>query len=657
MTKFIFAMGLLMGFLYSANAQESPFTKLSINDFKYDILSLDSFANAVVLDEIGKSRFFVDEHEGRLYIEHEYNVRILIRNKEGFKKANFTIPTYKDDSKKEYLSNIVANTYNLQDGRIVSTPLGKNSIFKENHSKYTNLTKFTLPNIQEGSIIEVSYILKSPHIFNFRNWDFQDDIPKVNSTYIAYIPANYSYNVALRGPLKLTNQKSDVLRECIVMGGRRFDCSKMTYTIANIPAFVEEDFMTAPSNFLSAIHFELSEVYMLNGSKQSYTKKWSDVDRELLSDKKFGGQLKKDELFKDDLPTIAPESLSKLERAQLIYKYIKSKIKWNKYFGKYSEEGIKNAMENRSGNIGDINLGLIAALNAAQIDTYPVILSTRENGLPNKLFPVLSDFNYVIAKTTIDGVDYLLDASEDLLPFGALPLRCMNEEGRVIHSKKSSDWTPIKSTLRIIKSASIEGELTTQGLLKGILYITSSEMEAFNKRIEFAKYNSIVEYVEKMEEKIPNLKILNHKVSGIEELENPLLEVYEIEYKLYDVPISRSYAFNPNFMFKITKNPFNLTDRTYPVDLGFARIDNYTCNIKLPEGYNLKERPKNMALTLPNSAAKFQFNGQVKDTQFHLEQQVNLSKPVYDVEEYFHLKELMSRIIQQQKIDYHFSKN
>jgi len=657
MTRLLLAIGLFIGLIHLANAQDPAFNGLSINDFKYDVLSLDSFANAVVLDEIGKSRFFVDDHEGRLYIEHEYNVRILIRNKEGFKKANFTIPTYKDDSNKEYLSNIVANTYNLQDGRITTTPLGKNSIFKENHSKYTNLTKFTLPNIQEGSIIQVSYILKSPHIFNFKNWDFQDDIPKVNSTYIAYVPANYSYHVALRGPLKLTDQKAEALRECIVMGGRRFDCSKMTYMMRNIPAFVEEDFMTAPSNFLSAIHFELSEVYTLSGSKQSYTKKWSDVDRELLSDKKFGGQLKKDELFKDALPTIAPASLPPLARAKLIYDYIKSNIKWNKYYGKYSEEGIKNALEKRTGNIGDINLGLIAALNAAQIDTYPVILSTRDNGLPNKLFPVLSNFNYVIAKTTIDGVDYLLDASEDLLPFGALPLRCMNEEGRVIHSKKSSDWTPIKSLLRINKSASVEGELTAEGVLKGTLYITSSEMEAFNKRIEIGKYNSIAEYVEKMEEKTPNLTILNHQIKGIEELENSLLEVYEIAYKLYDDSISGSYAFNPNFMFRLSKNPFNLTDRTYPVDLGFARVDNYTCKIKLPAGYHLKERPKNIALTLPDGAAKFKFSGQLQGDQFHFEQQLNLTKPVYDVEEYFHLKELMSRIIQQQKIDYHFSKD
>src|SRR5690606_13980299 len=100
--------------------------------------------------------------------------------------------------------------------------------------------------------------------------------------------------------------------------------------------------------------------------------------------------------------------------------HIKTWFKWNQYYGKYSDEGIKRALEKRSGNVTDINLSLVAALSAAGVDAEAVVLSTRDNGMVNKLYPILSDFNYVIAKVNIDDQSYFLDATDPLLPFGLL---------------------------------------------------------------------------------------------------------------------------------------------------------------------------------------------------------------------------------------------
>src|SRR5690606_31665583 len=112
-----------------------------------------------------------------------------------------------------------------------------------------------------------------------------------------------------------------------------------------------------------------------------------------------------------------------------VFAYIKDRIKWNNYLGKYSEKDVKKALEARSGNIGDINLALISALNAAGFNPDAVILSTRQNGVVGDLYPVITEFDYVIAKLNIGGTDYLLDASEPLLPFGLLPMRCLNGKG------------------------------------------------------------------------------------------------------------------------------------------------------------------------------------------------------------------------------------
>ena len=65
------------------------------------------------------------------------------------------------------------------------TKLDPKNVFLENQSKYYDAKKFAIPNVKEGSVIEVFYTLESPFIFQFRSWEFQSDIPKLQSEYWA----------------------------------------------------------------------------------------------------------------------------------------------------------------------------------------------------------------------------------------------------------------------------------------------------------------------------------------------------------------------------------------------------------------------------------------------------------------------------------------
>jgi transglutaminase-like putative cysteine protease len=347
-------------------AQNFTFGEVTGSDFNFDKRTIDSNANALILKEFGTTRLQLDEATGRIVVIFQYHVKIKIYNKEGFKHANIIIPTYKDGDTEESIQDLQASTFNIISGRSVETEMDNKAVFKENRSKYTLLTKFTLPNIKEGSVIEYSYQLTSPLIFNFKTWEFQDEIPKVSSEYVAYIPANYNYNVILRGFYKLSDQKSEISRECIRLSGTPIDCSKMTYLMKNVPAFIEEGFMTASSNFKSAIYFELSDVQMMNGSKQAYTKSWRDVDYELITNKDIGGQMKKKDVFKALIPSILQNTTDELSRAKAVYNYIKKQLKWNNYYGIRTEDNLKTILDARTGNVADINLCLIAALKRSR---------------------------------------------------------------------------------------------------------------------------------------------------------------------------------------------------------------------------------------------------------------------------------------------------
>ena len=53
-------------------------------------------------------------------------------------------------------------------------------------------------------------------------------------------------------------------------------------------------------------------------------------------------------------------------------------------------------------------------------------------------------FNYLILKTTIDGKDYFLDATEPYLSFGELPFRALNQYGRLMDLEDGSYWEDIE---------------------------------------------------------------------------------------------------------------------------------------------------------------------------------------------------------------------
>ena len=652
--KHFFLLYLILSLIGSQQlfAQDFEFGKFNSEDFNLKNVPFDSTANAVVLREFGTASIQFDDNTGRSYISYEYHVKIKIFNKQGFDEANIQIPLriYSNDRMDE-ISGLSAVTMNFTETGLSKTELNPKGIFTDKKSKYLNINKFTMPDIREGSIIEYKYLIKRPYIFNFVTWEFQSGLPKLHSEFIGFIPPIYNFNASIRGFFKLTEQKGVVSKNCLRINGVDQDCSKMTYIMKDIPSFIEESYMTAASNFKSAIYFELSDVQHLRGGSSKITKTWKDVDYELISDKSFGGQMKKKDLFTPLLPEILKNATDEWSKANAIYDYIKKNIKWNNYVGKYSENDIKKALELHSGNIGDINLALIAALSAAEIDVEALILSTRSNGTITDVHPVISDFNYVVAKVNIGGKSYLLDASQPFLPFGLLPHHCMNNRGRVLGIKKASYWYDLKASQKDANYYSFDGNLAMDGKITGHMKISSSGYSALNKRESIADAGSLDAFVESFDEKMPNIRILKHKISNIDSLNQELIEEYEIEMQMSgDLNVEQFY-FNPFFIDRNTKNPFNLNERLFPVDLGAITEKRVTMNLKVPANFVLVEKPKDISLTLPNADAKYSNRIAFQPGEINMLQLLQLNKPVYHAEEYLSLKEFYSRVIQQQNTD------
>src|SRR3546814_18438324 len=129
---------------------------------------------------------------------------------------------YRGSGGDEEVFRIKAFSYYLDGSRIVKTALSPREIYEEDVSENVRLKKFTFPNARPGSVLEYTYELNSPYIFNFRDWVFQHPIPVASSEYWARIPGTFIYNIRLVGPFKLSlNESSELGRAACREGDRQ----------------------------------------------------------------------------------------------------------------------------------------------------------------------------------------------------------------------------------------------------------------------------------------------------------------------------------------------------------------------------------------------------------------------------------------------------
>ncbi|MDB5023306.1 MAG: hypothetical protein JWP78_1061 [Mucilaginibacter sp.] len=640
-------------------AQDFPFGQVSTEEIEMKKYDKDTSAHAVVLNEYGTSRIILAS-DNYTKVVFEYHIKIKIFDQSQFSKGTLEIPVYNGDNDAyEEVEDIQGTTYYKdENGLQQKAELDSKQVFRTKKSKHWTILKFAMPALRNGCVIEYKYRLSSPYKENFHSWEFQSDIPKKYSEYQVHIPAFWSYNASLKGHLKLTRNVADLESTCFTYGTAKCDCSHMVYGVSDIPAFVAEDNMTSPKNFLSAINFELVDyISFVNGSKIKYAKEWRDIDYQLKQEPEFGGQLKRKDLMKDRISAAITGKTDDLSKAQAIYAFLQKWYKWNNFIGIYSTDGIKKAFESHSGSVPDINLSLVAALNSAGINTEAVLLSTRENGFINTLYPALGDFNYVIAKTNIGDKSYLLDASDPYLAFGMLPLSCLNDKGRAFSLDKPSYWIDLGTTQQR-ESITYTYDLTLQdnGKLKGTLTRYFGGYSGYERRKAIKKFNTPDEYVENFGEKLPKFKILKSSIINIDSLDKPLGESYEVEINMFDNTNHNRLAFDPFILNKITTNPFKLAERGYPVDWGMPSDERYILTVHLPEKYAIENPPQEVSFFMPNKGGKFFTSFDGNSNSFTFSYLTSFNKSVYGPEEYPYLKELYNKIILAEKNEMVFKK-
>ncbi len=623
----------------SQKKKSTTLGKTTLEELKMTVYDKDSTATAVVLYEHGN--YYVNPKRNFQFTT-DYYFRIKILKKRGFDQTIIKIPFYG----KEEVHDIKAVTSNLSEKNVVvETSLTKDEIYTKDGSGKWKETSFTLPNANVGSVIEYRYSLTSPYS-QIDDWSYQSDIPKLKSDFTAAILGNWKYNIRIIGKLKLSRDSSYVKNGCVYVPGiATGSCSIIEYGMDSIPAFKEEAYMLSKDNFLSRVAFQLKSSTNVKGQVTNYTKTWKHVDKNLKTNF-LGNQNSKKKYFKNKMLADAVLSVENtLSNAKKIYSFIQSHYTWDEKYWSSKKVDVKKAFEDKKGNVFDINLSLYYALQAENIESKLVLLSTRDREIPTKLYPVISEFNYLIVKATINNKVYFLDAVNEHLPFGLIQFESLNGDGRVMDFKNGSFWEQIKLGQKSSKRTMLSLSLTNTSLT-GDLSIKRNGYYASNYR---AKFNgrSDEDIIGDLETRHPDIEVEDFKLGDLSENEKALNENYKINIET-DFTGENKIRLSPFLVGRITTNPFKLESRDYPVDFGYARAHTYLIKLTIPKEYKVTKLPKNMGVTLPNKGGKILLNVNQSDTTINIYLKYTIHKKRFNSNEYFYLKQFYQKLIDAQ---------
>lgn len=584
------------------------FGKISMEEMEMTTYEPDSSASAVVLCKYG---YF---NANELQFTSTRRVKIL-------KKAGVDYSTFVFRGDKDVF--VRAKVFNLENGKIIEEKVKNESIFKERVTEDYYRIRIALPNVKVGTVYDIEYA----HSFLPIEFAFQEMIPIKHSELVL----EESHLISFR-------KRSVGYETFKALPGNKFIATQM-------PAFKKEAYVNSIDNYITKFEFDILSIHV-PGMYKSFTTSWEAVNKLLREHDYFGGLVDFGGTYWLDVKKrIEATCSTPYKKMEAAYDAVK-KVKWNEYSSLLSTTtSLSTIYKDSEGNSAELNFMLLQLLRKLDIDALPVAMSTRSNGLLNPFYPSLEKLNYVIVRAEIDGKEYLLDATADLLPMGMLPKRCLNQQGRLI-TENSGRWVDLKTDKSDRQSIIYALDLKEDLSLEGNITYSRQDYDAYDFRRKYNNYASEEEYLQNLEEKYEGLRITNFELENLDSIKLPIKDKYDVKIKNMVQQVGDLAMIDPFLFEKIDENPFKLEKRNYPVDFAYNQEKTMISRFTIPENYTVTELPKPIRIKLPDNTASVLINYTALGNKINVTYKFKIAKPMFMPDEYDFLKQFYAVIIE-----------
>jgi len=613
-----------------AQNDQPAFGKIDKSDLEMTDCPFDPGADAVTLIDYGN--VFYRGGGDFLNTVFEKRVRVKILNDRGLYYANVNIP-YNDQNNEEQIKKIAGYTFNLdKSGKVKRTKLGKSSIYSKRINKQYSMLIFTFPEAKVGSVVEYRYTMQMQSWQQLKDWYFQGRIPTRYSEYQVNIPSAFRFTIQpfVEDSLQV---KEAISEQYLKVEEKTYfvNVLQKSYIMRELPGVQDEPYMGSAKDYMQRLEFQLSQLDYGDGGLVNIRKTWSDIIDLLLKDSDFGEQLDITVPGTEGIIASAVKITDAETRTRFIYNYVRNTMSWDNRAGIYSENGITQALSRGYGSTGDINLLLVNLLTRAGLQAWPILFSTRENGLVNTIYPFLRQFNTVMAYVVVGKKHFVLDATDRVSCYTLVPENIVNTSGLIVGGE-NGQWVDIDDVMHKYKiTSAVQGEIDSNGIMRGTALVNSYEYSKKPRAIAWVadKEKFKEEYFTKPGAtiRLEDLTVNNAEIDSL-----PLEQKAQFTYTLDN---SGEYRyFNINLFSGLERNPFISDERLSDIDFGYTQEYMIFGSYSIPQGYSFETLPENISMVMPDNSIVFNRSLQAEDNLLNVRITVSFKRSFYTAMSY-----------------------
>ena len=590
----------------SADAQTTTtgaqtFGKIDNADLEMKACSFEKDANAMILSDKAEAYY---DHNFDLTMERHKRIKIF--NDKGKDKANIRIE-FISGNRMEYITGVQAQTINMVNGKAEITKLDKKLIYTEIIDKSRSAMVFSMPNVKAGSVIEYKYTWNSNSLINFPDWYFQDDIPTRYSEFTSMIPDVFYFKVKsnITIPLVKLTRSNEGRSTGGGSNAQSYTLEKETRAMENIPSLPDEPYMTATTDNLQSIVFQLTSIRPFGGFTKNFSDSWAKVGGILADDEDFGLQLKKKLTGEDVIIAKAKALPTKEAKIEYLFNEVKNNMKWNGIDRWYTNDGTNKAWEKKSGNSAEINLILFHLLKQSGVKAYPMVVSTRKHGKVVPYYTFLYQFNRAVVYVPIgEGNHLVLDATSKYNIYNETPSDLLNNNALYIDKdEKIFDMVFIEREKPVRQVVLINADIKPEGNMTGTAQINSFSYNRIGC-VEHFKTDGEKKYIDFLRGNNNSLKVSALKFENMEVDTLPLKQNIDFSLDLTGSDDNYIY-FVPNLFSSLRTNPFLAENRYTDIEFGYRNIYAINGIFTIPAKYKVDALPKSVSMMMPDSSITF----------------------------------------------------
>ncbi len=611
--------------------------KISEKEAKMTVCSFDSAASAVVLSDYGK----ITIDYGVITIERHKRIKIL--NNKALDEADISLPYYVKD-RLERIEKLEAQTISMDKaGKPVVTEVANSQMFDVEISKDWREKRFGFPKVEPGSIIEYRYRTISQNYTFLEGWLFQSDIPTLRSEMnVQIMVGDLDYRVLMQGDRLMQKYQT------------QGDQPISKWMLENIPALVKEPFVANHFDYAERVSFQLAG-YKKSGlgvgtggvEYKTMMTTWEKLAEELLLTDNYTNYLNRHGVAKEIISQLLTPTDNESTKIRKIYDYVKGNFTWNAKHRIFAEQSFGDFMKTKHGSSAEINLFLTLLLQEADLLANPVLLSTRSNGKVQKSYPMVGQFNHVVASVKAGGKDLLLNATNPLRPYNLLAPEDLNWSAFVL-DKQASRWLPIEQAQ--VSKETVYAEINLEnpgkpGYNFSVRYEGYAALEARQKFLQMGEEKFITQQKTVFGDK----KLIKFEQENMDKPDEFLMQKYQLEPEESADNQATTLYFQPVVWHQFHENPFKGTKRNLPVELEYTKNFQFVLNLRIPDKYQIQEMPKPLLLSLPGNMGNFRYQATANGPQLQLVTSVQMKNALIPAEYFSHLQAFHDQIIAKYK--------